>query len=297
MPNFDSWWLAAIAAVIVGSSIWRSLREKRRQSANQEEARYRDKRASRQNDPYGPSRDFGALIDAIETEARAQRAEEKREDRGKVLREWLTIVLIAATFAAIVKQVSEMIRVYEPIAAQADAAKESADAVIKQAEDSERSLILAERAWVGPLDVNSSTVPEVSKPLKVVVTYANTGRSPATEFISSFKDASYSESSSDEIAGANIAVDGFISDCRHIQTNIGSVVYPTSGFSSYSLSHTMDQKTVDEAAPDKRVVVVVGCFVYRSFDMVRHSTFCYFFKSGLTSPQHWNICPGGAYAD
>lgn len=70
----------------------------------------------------GVSTNFVALIRAITQEGRAGRAEEQREDNAKQKREWLTIALLALTFGAIGWQVSEMIKVYDPIKEQSDTA-------------------------------------------------------------------------------------------------------------------------------------------------------------------------------
>ena len=56
------------------------------------------------NNKGGPSPDFAALIDAIGREGQANRAEEKREDRGKSFREWLTLIFIVATTSGVFYQ-------------------------------------------------------------------------------------------------------------------------------------------------------------------------------------------------
>jgi hypothetical protein len=130
-----------------------------------------DWRKSSDNNGDRPSADFTALIDAITAEGRAYRKEEQREDRSKKVREWITIILIALTFGAVVSQVREMIKVYEPIKSQAEAALIQAEAAKVQSEAaktqaqglqdqtqlakeaaiaSHQSLIAAQRAWVGP---------------------------------------------------------------------------------------------------------------------------------------------------
>src|SRR5262249_3655087 len=80
-----------------------------------------------------PSSDFSALIDAIKSEGRSYRSEEKREDTGKKFREWVTIILVGLTFIAICYQVHEMIKVYDPIKDQAVATEKAAEATIRTA--------------------------------------------------------------------------------------------------------------------------------------------------------------------
>jgi hypothetical protein len=61
------------------------------------------------------SADTAALIHAIEAQAYANRAEEIKEDEGKRPREQVPIVLLLVTMFAILSQVIEIRKVYEPI--------------------------------------------------------------------------------------------------------------------------------------------------------------------------------------
>src|ERR1035438_7228730 len=70
----------------------------------------------------GAERTVAALINAIHAEGRANRKEEKREDRGKKFIDGITLVVLICTLVALVltyfairKQVDEMKRVYDPI--------------------------------------------------------------------------------------------------------------------------------------------------------------------------------------
>jgi hypothetical protein len=93
-----------------------------------------------EDNPNSPSPDFAALIDAMRAEGRAGRAEEKREDGGKKLRDWITILLLGFTAFVVKCQVDEMAKVYGPIKDQADA--------------TQKSLVATQRAW---LDVKFSS--------------------------------------------------------------------------------------------------------------------------------------------
>src|SRR5690348_3124680 len=84
-----------------------------------------------------PSADLSALIDVIREEGHAYRKEEQLEDSGKKVREWITIGLIALTLIAVGWQVYEMVKVYEPIKAQAEASQRAAEAATKQSENSD----------------------------------------------------------------------------------------------------------------------------------------------------------------
>lgn len=104
----------------------------------------RKKWTGRNNNPNSPSADILALIDAIAAEGRIYRDEEVREERRKAIREWITIIVILATLIAVCWQVHEMVKVYEPIRIQAEAA-------ITQANNSHDQLMVmqvAQRPWV-----------------------------------------------------------------------------------------------------------------------------------------------------
>src|ERR1700744_1529410 len=65
----------------------------------------------------------------------------------------------------------------------ADAATRQSEIATGQSEKSERALVLAQRAWVGPTIARVVGTPEIGKPLKINIQYANSGREPALNFI------------------------------------------------------------------------------------------------------------------
>jgi hypothetical protein len=132
---------------------------------------------------HGPSADFAALIDAIIAEGRAYRAEEQREDKGKTFREWITVILLLLTMCAIFWQVYEMVHVYGPIRDQAEASKTAAYAATKQSENSDKTLVQTQRAWVGPINASIASEPAIGKPVEITIQYQNSGRELALGFI------------------------------------------------------------------------------------------------------------------
>lgn len=241
----------------------------------------------------GPSRDMATLIEVIKTEGRAYRGEEQREDRGKKFREWVTIALLAATLIAVFWQVHEMIRVYGPVRDQAEASKKSADAAT-------RSLVQAQRAWVGPLNAALTAEPTVGKPIEATIQYQNTGREPASDFIYDVQALSVAKDE-DQNGGAVAMLQTYMNACEGAKDwKGGSVIYPTSNAfgSGYSLSIKSKDDFVDEAmTKGDKLVIVQGCFLYRSFDVPRHSYFCYFYQPGNGKISNLNICRTGHHAD
>jgi hypothetical protein len=46
-----------------------------------------------------------------------------------------------------------------------------------------------------------------------------------------------------------------------------------------------------------KILVVPGCYAYRSGGQTHHSAFCFFYQHGFSNPSDWAICQGGNYAD
>jgi hypothetical protein len=78
----------------------------------------------------------------------------------------------------------------------------------------------------------------------------------------------------------------------------GQVVYPSTGFSQYTLGAKSDKTLVDDLiVSGEKVVVMQGCFLYATGQTVHHSFFCFFYKNKFTRISNLNICPSGHYAD
>jgi hypothetical protein len=163
-----------------------------------------EERHREDNKRNGPSADFAALINAIAAEGQANRAEEKREDRGKSFRDWLTLAFVIATTAGVfyqahifAEQRDEMHTASEQTeqliktnAKLAEIASQQASAAVKQAEATDKeasamgqsadvardTMIAANRAWVGPRNASLEGAIAVGKELGVTIDYANTGR-------------------------------------------------------------------------------------------------------------------------
>ena len=179
--------------------------------------------SERDKDEKPLSANFAALIEIIRVEGRAYRREEQREDRGKKIREWITIGLLACTLSAVGWQVREMIKVYDPISKQAEASKEAADAATKQSENSDRALVQAQRAWVGPQNAAFVAEPAVGKPIETSIAYQNSGHEPAlafTYFIESF--AIGTDQTSDQKATAEIQK--YMQACKERKDWVGGSV-------------------------------------------------------------------------
>jgi hypothetical protein len=264
------------------------------------------------------SSDFAVLIDTIRSEGRANRKEESREDRGKRFRDYLTLVFVIATTAGVFYQayifsgqLAEMkssgeqtglliganAKLAEATAKQADAAEKQAKAMNDAVEVSKQSLIVGGRAWVGPRTTKITSPIEIGKPIELAIEYANTGREPALDFVYTV-DAFFS-SEAEEKRGTSFArISIALNECRSRESlSGGQVVFPSTGFSAYNLTVTPSQPVNQEMIDGERTLIVQGCFLYKSFNVIRHSYFCYFYRAKVSKPENINICTAGHYAD
>lgn len=254
----------------------------------------------REDKPCRPSADVAALIDAIERQGRANREEEAREDRGKKFRESVTIGLLALTLGTVALQVREMMKVYDPIKVQADAAIDMAKIANARSADATKALIEAQRAWLGPKNVKLSAVPAKGKPLKITLEFVNSGREPGMDVTF---DANVFLADQNEIPNTAIGQGmlQFMAACREPKKpHGGSTIYPSGmGFDgSYVLERTMHNNFVTEAlATGRKMMLVQGCLSYRTFDIPKYSYFCYFYKRGSTQIQHLEHCVEGNEAN
>jgi hypothetical protein len=245
-----------------------------------------------------PSVDFAALIDAITAEGRAYRAEEQREDKGKTFREWITVVLLGATMVAIFWQVYEMVHVYGPIRDQAEASKIAADAATKQSENSDKTLIQTQRAWVGPTDAKIEGVVEIGKQVKVIISVLNTGREPAKNFSWSVAPFTVTNDGNSLLLSQDMNL--YVAKCFATPSiTQAQVLYPAVGFGSgFEFHLTIPDTQIDASVIDgSKILIARGCIVYDTFGETKHSAFCYFYKGGgFSKPDHLNICVGGSDA-
>jgi uncharacterized protein YecT (DUF1311 family) len=272
------------------------------------------------DDQFGSSPDFKALIHTIRGEGRAYRKEEQREDRGKRFREWITIILIALTLGAVSYQVYEMIKVYEPVKEQAEAAQIAADATkraadaatrqseiasrqadiaTKQADNSDKAMMQAQRAWIGPRDARLESKPVAGQKNKFVVEYQNTGKEPALDFV--FDAATLVSTDAEETDGrTGKKMTDYLLKCVNTPARaLAGVVFPTSGFAASQLSVDINEKMIDDdvAAGTNKALIVQGCFAYQTGNIVRHSAFCFFYRANRSDSAHLNVCLSGNYAD
>lgn len=237
-----------------------------------------------------PSGDFSALIDAIHYEGAANRSEESNEDSGKTVRDYITIAVLILTlialyktYAAISDQVEEMRKVYGPIAEQAKIAHDN--------------IVADHRAWIGVSRGEIDLAQD--KPVHAKIKYNNTGRQPTPVSINvaifpyTYDDWAISGKAGKDITAAHDA-------CFSVDDKIIPTVsaFPGTGPSEYQYDITNADISMDKKfLSGDKVIVVFGCFLYKSYGQIRHTTYCGFDLSGTTVVQNLSFCGVGNDAD
>lgn len=161
------------------------------------------------------------------------------------------------------------------------------------------ALIASSRAWVGPIDAKLSGALKVGEVVKVIVSIRNTGKEPARNFR---WIPGHFIATNENLADGSLSqkVDTSLRFCFGTpSTPFGQVVFPSTGFGSGAdFPIEFPKEEIDEGViSGEKILIVHGCMAYESFGTVRHSAFCYLFKSGLSAIDHLNICEGGSSAD
>jgi hypothetical protein len=277
-----------------------------------------DKIAANDANPDSPIQGHPEIISERREAPKATRRLPMR--RKHDLFDWLTLsvftlTFLAASWAAIEsKRLADLTQVAITDAKTAAETQEqltrtaienSRTSSEQQSNDTRESLRLAkqaavanQRAWVGPDDAKFDGAPTVDHPIDYVIAYHNTGKEPAQGF--QYDLDSFTATEREDLKGVTaVRINSDMRKCVSKQAIVGAqVVFPTVGFSAYNLRGTVSGDLVSEQViSGKKAIVIEGCFVYTTAEEIRHSTFCYFFKTGKTKPEQLNICANGNYAD
>jgi hypothetical protein len=156
----------------------------------------------------------------------------------------------------------------------------------------------ARRAWLAPQSARSERSPVVGRPFDISVTSQNSGAEPAVDI---FTDAAPFTVALAE-AGSP-AVDRTIRDAlnRCLSTKPGErtrVVYPNPAAANDRTTLSIRRELIDwDVLYGVKILVVPGCYAYRTAGQTHHSAFCFFYQHGFSNPNDWAICQGGNYAD
>jgi hypothetical protein len=163
---------------------------------------------------------------------------------------------------------------------------------------SQDALAEGQRAWVGPVSAGIDGSLTRNEPLKVVINYSNSGKEPGRDLF--YNAAPFLVTTTEDKAGVTRQrVAEYIMNCKRTSPTLGAnTVFPTSGLSGYQARGQIDKTDVDwEVIYGVKIVVVPGCFVYRTLNEIHRSAFCFFSQNGTTALNSWSFCPFGNYAD
>src|SRR5215472_1319279 len=156
----------------------------------------------------------------------------------------------------------------------------------------------ARRAWLAPQAAKSDRAPVAGRPFEVSVVTLNSGAEPAVDI---FTDAApFTVALAD--AGSP-SVDRNIRDALNkcLATKPGErtrVIYPNPTGSNDRTTLSVKRELIDwEVLYGTKILVVPGCYAYRTAGQTHHSAFCFFYQHGFSNADNWPICQGGNYAD
>jgi hypothetical protein len=156
----------------------------------------------------------------------------------------------------------------------------------------------ARRAWLAPQSARSDKSPAAGRPFEVSVLTQNSGAEPAIDI---FTDAApFTVALADAVSPS---VDRNIRDAlnRCLATKPGDrtrVVYPNPSSGNDRTAISIKRELIDwDVLYGTKILVVPGCYAYRSAGQTHHSAFCFFYQHGFSNAEDWPICQGGNYAD
>jgi hypothetical protein len=158
----------------------------------------------------------------------------------------------------------------------ASAAKDQADAARQGIIAARDNIIAGSRAWVGPNGATIEAAPVAGNPVTLLIAYQNTGRQPATGFVSSF-DQFVITLDEDKMGVTAAKLTKNLVECKAKQPTPGvQVVYPSIGFASTNSGINIDKSLIDDkVVSGDKIIGVTGCFAYETFGtpITAHSAF------------------------
>ena len=155
-----------------------------------------------------------------------------------------------------------------------------------------------QRAWLGPQSARSERPPILAKDFEVAVSFQNTGREPASDVVAETTPFAVAL---DQASSAT--VDRKIKDaaehCLALAPGSGTkVVYPGATTAGERTAIAVRRELIDwDFLYGVKILVVPGCYAYKSGGATRHSAFCFFYQHGFSNPMSWPLCQAGNYAD
>lgn len=178
-----------------------------------------------------------------------------------------------------------------------------ADLTQNAVRDAKRATIEANRAWIAPRSVYLNRPLEMGKPVSYRLTYDNTGKSPALDINQSDRITFVSSSVFADMNQETVeAAMNTIPECNVPTPASGKRAAFPFGEEEYKvIPLVVDPLVNEDVLSGKLAVVIEGCFTYRTFDEVHHTSYCFVFgqRDGKPFPvdAQATICPVRNRAD
>ena len=162
------------------------------------------------------------------------------------------------------------------------------------------TLVASNRAWVGPVGARLDAVPIIGKDIEISIPYLNTGREAALSFT---PDVIASiESPTEDTPGGIVGqkINSYIEKCfATIPKPDAQVVYSSGGtLIGSEIDHTFPKNKIEsEFISGDKFLAILGCFSYVTFGQPHHSSFCFFYRNGVSQIDHLSACRNGARAN
>ena len=186
----------------------------------------------------------------------------------------------------------------------------------KWASDKQYSAMMAQlnatkeesRAWIGATRFELYRPIDKITPPRVKIWYQNTGREPAVNVFHIQNIATFAAPKEEYLNWNTLPAWQNANDALNPGRACGGA-HELSGsstaFPSSSAIYSMDTATYNRSAPEgifsgDRVLVVSGCFIYKTAGTERHTEFCAYLRPSKEDPPDrwlWTACPVGNTAD
>lgn len=166
--------------------------------------------------------------------------------------------------------------------------------------ETRHALELSERAWVAVVGGVVTEQPTAGQPMHLAVTYANSGKEPATDLSFASDSGSITKPLNNDFTGVAVRPNA---TCKGLKpTREGGTVVPGSinMRGSDSARGNNPVMLTDAIVKGDIYYYTQGCFAYHTFGRTHHSAFCYLFLTDSSKPwQQTRVtaCPIGNTVD
>jgi hypothetical protein len=156
------------------------------------------------------------------------------------------------------------------------------------------------RAWVGPLIGKLTDALKFDQEAQMMISLQNTGREPATD-VAYYFEATTPSTEDDRTGAMQRDIEAFVKKCFVSPPDRGAtVLYPTMPFSAAAeLRVKFPKSYVDwDVIYGQEILLLKHCIAYETGQSVHHSSFCYYYWSGVSPDNQLSACgKGGARAN